>query len=366
MRTKNFEHNSTGYPQNENIGLIFPQMPIRKTTVQLLLLAFPLLVGCNGPNRQPSNPAPPANSNAQAQAPFGEWNQILLGDPDNTGILRQRALAYEAKGAYYSALDDYNRILKLDPSDRATLLRRAELRMKTGQDSASLADYESATRGLDDRSAYFNARGVLLIHRQEFQAAVLALDTALRMRPSLDQAWYNKGTALYELGDAKEAEFHFQKTLQINPQSSQAFSALGFLFLADRADTLGAIWYFEKATAADPANAQAWLGLGNVEFSENRIESALVYFGKAVAADSTYAEAWCNQGLALFRKMDYPASEKSYSAAIRHDPRLGRAFAMRGIIRCQTGKRLVGCEDLHAAQALKVAGMEAEIRRFCR
>lgn len=296
---------------------------------------------------------------------IADLNGRIAQNPQDRDALLQRAAIYQSLGRPANALADWDRAAALQPLSSEERLDYAAVRLALGQHADALKAYTEALKDVPDRSLFYNARGTVLMAQGQYEAATKALDTALRHNARFADAWHNRGAAFYELGKEKDAEYHFQKALQLDPDHSRALSGLGYLYLNIRHDTVGADWYFQQAVAKDRLNPEAWQALGTISFSAGRMAAALSNFDAAIRADSSYADAWANRGLTLARLDRTQEAEDSYNMAVLLQPALGNAWAMRGLLRCMRGAHQEGCADLLHAKSMGVPGVQAQIDKYC-
>lgn len=332
----------------------------------VLVYATIFFAGCG--DTPPDGNAPAGDSTAgpvtDAQQ-IADLNGRIAQNPQDRGALLERAAIYQALGRPANALADWDRAAALQPLSPDERLDYASVRLALGQHADALQAYTAALKDVPDRSLFYNARGTVLMAQGDYEAATKALDTALRHNARFPDAWHNRGTALYELGKDKDAEYHFQKALQLDPDHSRALSGLGYLYLNIRHDTVGADWYFQQAVAKDRLNPEAWQALGTLSYAAGRMAAALSNFDAAIRADSSYADAWANRGLTLAQLDRTQEAEDSYNMAVLLQPGLGNAWAMRGLLRCMRGAHQEGCADLLQAKSMGVAGVQAQIDKYC-
>ncbi len=119
-----------------------------------------------------------------------------------------------------------------------------------------------------------------------------------------------------ELSSYSGAEKYFKRALEINPDSSMSYSALGYVyFLTKKYDM--AIFNFKKAIQADPNNASAHNNLGYT-YAELGINSAeaLNECRKAVALNPYSAAYRDSLGWALHQSNDYNNAVKELEEAL--------------------------------------------------
>ncbi len=125
------------------------------------------------------------------------------------------------------------------------------------------------------------------------------------------------GLIYTELGSYTKAEKFFKKTLEINPESSMSFSALGYVyFLTKKFDM--AIFNFKKAIQSDPNNASAHNNLGYTlaDLGIN-LNEAVNECRKAVALNPNSGAYRDSLGWALHQSEDYNAAVKELEQALK-------------------------------------------------
>ena len=68
--------------------------------------------------------------------------------------------------------------------------------------------------------------GTKLINQKMYEDSLEYFDKALEIDPNFDYAWYNKGYALFNIGNFHEANICIDKFLELNPENVHVFSAL--------------------------------------------------------------------------------------------------------------------------------------------
>ena len=135
---------------------------------------------------------------------------------------------------------------------------------------------------------------------------------------------YDKGDALYSLGNYTQAIPYLDKALAIDPNDKYALNDVGRA-LNSLGNHTGGILYFDKALAIDPKYGDA---LGNKGWSLNSLgkyKEAITYFDKALAIDPKYKDALSGKGQALYKL-------GNYSGAITY---LDKALAIPPSCQCE-------------------------------
>lgn len=84
--------------------------------------------------------------------------------------------------------------------------------------------------------------------------------------------------------------------------------------------------FFQCALAADVRNAEAWQGLGSVEWSLQRFDAAFHAFQNAVGCASWQAVHWANLGLALRELRHLASAINVFVVATQLDPHYAPAY----------------------------------------
>lgn len=135
-------------------------------------------------------------------------------------------------------------------------------------------------------------------------------------------------------GAHHRATEHYQRALQLLADSpgpaqhrAEAGAQLGLAYCtwldepnwrADGGRALVAA--FERAVAADPARASAWIGLGIAHASLGRPDAAERAFRSAIQRDPRSSEAWCNLGRLQLGQGQREAARTSLREALRWGP----------------------------------------------
>lgn len=64
-----------------------------------------------------------------------------------------------------------------------------------------------------------------MVNLGRYEDAIKYYNKALQINPRYENAWYNKGAALYGIGKYNEAMECFDKTLEINPRNEFAIES---------------------------------------------------------------------------------------------------------------------------------------------
>ena len=160
-------------------------------------------------------------------------------------------------------------------------------------------------------------------------ACSAVIETNARSAADLATAHIRRGFRQRDQGHLAEALADFELATQLNPQSSEAFEALGVIN-RQNGDLVGASASFDHALELNPKNARAYAGRGNVHAVRHELDAGIADFDRAIAIRPEFAYAYLSRGL-LFREAgNLDRAMPDFDRAIALDPNLADAFAARG------------------------------------
>ena len=135
----------------------------------------------------------------------------------------------------------------------------------------------------------------------------------------LAKKYFLDGCALLEEKNFIQAEFKFQKSLELMPDRTSTLTNLSAtqLKLKKYSEAKATV---EKALLIDGNNSEAHLNLGLIEKELKSSESALKSFNKALDLNPHYAEAWFNKGNTLCELQSYVEAITCYDKALSLRP----------------------------------------------
>lgn len=216
----------------------------------------------------------------------------------------------------------------LDPKEaESEALRLLEVGMAnedTGRLKEALGYYDAAIRLRPDLGrAHFN-RGNVLLELDDPEAAVDAFTRALDCKPDSAAAHYNMGNALARLGQREEGVAAYQRALVLKPDFADAEVALG-VALHDLKHTDEAIECFRRALAMKPDYAEVYYNLAGALVDRGNLDEAVRTLRQGLEIKPDYAEAHAKLGMALADLGQFDDAAASYIAALKFRPDLVEA-----------------------------------------
>lgn len=180
-------------------------------------------------------------------------------DVDTLFTLSRAARNYMARAdweriqkMYPEAKADYEKALSLAPVDADIIASYGIFLILQNDQNGALAQYDRAL-SIDPQNAIAlsNRPNLYLNYFARPADAVTDLNAAIKLMPSSEELYYNRGMAYYQLGKYDEALADFQKAFEIEPKYRDAISNVGVIF-AKKGLLENAMYAYMQALNIDP------------------------------------------------------------------------------------------------------------------
>jgi tetratricopeptide (TPR) repeat protein len=276
---------------------------------------------------------------------FFDWRSSLFKLPMDRESLQAesiQACSERWKLEEYLALtpqerkEELMRIQTLIDEDRQTseqkaklLFEQALLYRSADQYAKAIASYDKALEFKPDKDEAWYNRGIALGNLGRLEDAIASYDKALEIKPDYHEAWYNRGIALRNLGRLEDAIASYDKALEFKPDKHEAWYNRG-IALDDLGRLEEAIASYDKALEIKPDKHEAWYNRGNALRNLGRLEDAIASYDKALEFKPDKHEAWNNRGNALRNLGRLEDAIASYDKALEFKPDKHEAWNNRG------------------------------------
>jgi tetratricopeptide (TPR) repeat protein len=283
-------------------------------------------------------------------------------------------------------LDSIEAVIRTNPKDPNAYSARATFKLKSGDSSGALEDWELALRADSNYSQAWEMQAEVLyqlrqfepcmekldgclqrfpdniscllrkaefaIHLNQFEEAFELLNRALREDDQLHEAYWMKGR-IYETTESFEkARSSYQTSVEVNPNFFDGFIALG-IFLANQQDPL-AEEYYKSAIELRPNAVEPRYNLAVFLQDSGRHREALDLYQKILQLDVNNATASFNQGfIHLEHLQSYDSAAYWFTEAIERLPYYHQAFYNRGLSFESMGQVQNALRDYNEALRLK-------------
>jgi len=196
------------------------------------------------------------------------------------------------------------------------------------------------------------------LKEKEFKEMLEAFEKRIELDPENADAWYGKGTCLFNLRKYKEALEAFEKRIELDPENADAWYGKGTT-LAMLEKYKEALEAFEKRIELGPENADAWYGKGICLFDLRKYKEALEAFERVIELDPKNADAWTFKGHALAMLGKEKEGLESFERAIELDPKNAGAWWKRGAALNNFGENREALESFERAIELDPENADA-------
>ncbi|MGA8183879.1 MAG: tetratricopeptide repeat protein [Terriglobia bacterium] len=200
--------------------------------------------------------------------------------------------------------------------------------------------------------------GVMLLHDNRHNGALLAARKAVEVAPHSYKAYRFLGLAQYKIGELKAAEKTYAHAVELNPKDKESLLGLASAQVDDgKIDEAQAT--FEKAIGYFPTDANLYLQYGRMLMvyrgttGSDMEARAVALLKKAIALDSSLAEAHYLLGNLALTKGQTEKALPELELAVKLDPKPSSAHYALARAYLRLGRRAEGMEQMHLFQQMK-------------
>ena len=227
-----------------------------------------------------------------------------------------------------------------------------------GQIAAAINASQQLTVAHPDNAFGWKALSTLYIEQAQHDAAIVALQQAIRVSPNEFELHYNLGNEYLALHQPEAAITSFNHCIGINPHYVQAYSNLGNA-QTDTRQFDAAIASYKRAIELQPDFVLAHYNLGNLFKKQHRYQEAVQSYCQALTLNPGFADAMGNMGAALKELGRMDEAIACYRQALALKPDLIEAYNNLGIAQNAQGQTEAAIISYHQALALNPDYAEA-------
>lgn len=184
--------------------------------------------------------------------------------------------------------------------------------------------------------------GNALLKAGRYDEALAAFEEFAAKFPDVYAVHLNIGTAYMEKGDLDRAEAEYKAVLDKNgpavedlrkqkETSLKALSGLGEAALK-RGDLETAQGHFRRALEISPEDPAAAYNVGEIFFSNQKVDDAIAYFELAIRIKSDWPKAYHRLGLVCLNTGDFPKALANLKTFLELDPQNPEAASVKAAI----------------------------------
>lgn len=153
-----------------------------------------------------------------------DYNEAIRLNPNSASAFNNRGIVYEKKRQYDRAIEDYKKSIGLDPNDADTFYNRGGAYYRKSDYDNAIADYDRAIAGFDPtkypasyKRDYFKDRANAYSAKGDYGRGIADYSEAIRLDPDYARAYYNRSEAKRKIGDTVGSDADLARARQLQP-----------------------------------------------------------------------------------------------------------------------------------------------------
>jgi len=180
----------------------------------------------------------------------------------------------------------------------------------------------------------------------------------LTKRQTIGCFFNNLGTVYLEIGDTNTALVALERAVAINPTLSESRTNLGNIYL-QRSRLNEAVQQYRAALQLNPRDPKTHYNLGNAYLVLDELNAAASSFRQAIQFDPNFVDAYRSMALLCTRQEQYGAALSELNRALALDGRNVQVYLQFGELYYRMGQYDKGLQHFRKAQSLKPDSAEA-------
>ena len=156
-----------------------------------------------------------------------DYEQALAINPQDADVFNSRGTTYTALGRYERAIQDFDQAIKLNPASPMAFSNRCFAKALLGQLEQGLADCNEALRVKPRNPGALAARGLVYLKLKRYDAAVADYNAELQILPGDPYSLFGRGMAKYLKGDLRGGDGDMVAAQSIKPDIADHMAKLG-------------------------------------------------------------------------------------------------------------------------------------------
>jgi len=259
------------------------------------------------------------------------FSEAILIDSGYFQAYNNRGLSYAMLDQSNSALNDYDQAISLNPDFEDARKNRIRLLMEMEKYSEAEIDAQYFSNKYSDSAFYQYLSGLVYLKTGNYPIAIQYFTQAVRLDSFLLDAYINRSSAFYLLGNKMGAQIDVEYVLTIDDKNAKAYNNLA-IAQAERGFYDDAQLSILEALKLEP---------GNFDFANNYV-FILLMRGKAEVAghiidslnsivNNSAPYLQLNKGFYLIKNGNYKQSREVISRVLIESPKIERANYLMAI-----------------------------------
>jgi tetratricopeptide (TPR) repeat protein len=185
--------------------------------------------------------------------------------------------AYKSKSDYIAALKCYNQVIELIPDHNLGYYHRGILRKDFNKLDEAIVDFNLIINRNPENPEYYYLRGECFLIQQDYEATINDSSEAIRLAASESRQflfYFSRGNAYFFSGKYEKAILDFTKTIELNPEDTQALLNRGNCYMAIK-DLDNALMDYNEALQIRPDYISALRNRSIIYLERNQLKTAI-------------------------------------------------------------------------------------------
>jgi tetratricopeptide (TPR) repeat protein len=156
-----------------------------------------------------------------------DWDEAIRLSPDNAGLYINRGKAYDGKGDLDRAIQNWDQAIRLNPEDAVSRYNRGRAYGMKGMTDQAIQDLDEAIRLNPDFAEAYTIRGNAYNVKGAYDRAIQDLDQAILLNADIALPFYNRGNAYYAKAAFDRAIEDYDRAIQLEPDFAVVYFSRG-------------------------------------------------------------------------------------------------------------------------------------------
>lgn len=150
------------------------------------------------------------------------FTNAIAGGINDFDILYYRGMCHIQAGRYPDALTDFEVLIRQFPDNPEYIFRRGFIRYKSGDIVGAIQDFTNIPENHNDFSIRWHYLSVLYYKTGDYDAALIAIEKALSIFPTMPKVWFNAGIIMKAGGLSDRADLALLTAAKLEPKLASA------------------------------------------------------------------------------------------------------------------------------------------------
>ncbi len=183
-----------------------------------------------------------------------------------------------------------------------------------------------------------------LYDKNEFQQVFNTAQKLAKKYTKSLEIWNLMGASAVKIGHQEAALLAFQKALSIKPDYFQAYTNIGIV-LKEQGKLEESIKAYKKALSIKADHSETYNNMGNALTDQGKLDEALEAYANAISIKPDYADAHVNMGVTLHEQGKLKEAIASYGKALHHKPDHAEAHQNLSYVLLSRGELKQGLDE---------------------